>query len=400
MMHSQCIAACKAVFIMLAVLTMAFFPFSQPVHAHTYSASFTTLTLTKSHTWMTFAIDELSAMELTYGDLYKRDRLDQKQFDAIRDRLESVIKENLTLHINDKPVPWTHVESFELVRSDKGAKVELKAAFPPVSAYEPISMIDNLYLHDPLTNYVNLLSVNYGSQSNSAAIAGKDRAWAMTLTAADYAGLQNDIEKQPNTDKLQTNGQKTQLSDVEHEKPASGWYTFFELGMRHILSGYDHLLFLLSLLLARQTFRQYASLITSFTIAHSLTLTLTVLDIIHVPAWIVEPAIALSICYVAVENMIRKQVTFRWVLTFVFGLIHGMGFADILTEMDIPQKELAVDLISFNLGIEAVQIMIVSAVLPLIYLLKRWKYSRNVMTAGSAAALLLGGGWFIERIFS
>ena len=94
---------------------------------------------------------------------------------------------------------------------------------------------------------------------------------------------------------------------------------------------------------------------------------------------IVEPVIALSICYVAVDNIVRSSVSNRWVLTFLFGLIHGMGFADILKEMNIPKNELAVDLISFNLGIETVQIAIVGLLVPLLYLMHRYKYARRIV---------------------
>ena len=123
-----------------------------------------------------------------------------------------------------------------------------------------------------------------------------------------------------------------------HSDSTSGWFSFLKLGMNHILTGYDHLLFLLSLLIARQTFKQIATTITAFTIAHSITLTLTVLGMIDVPSSFVEPAIALSICYVALENIFRQKISYRWVITFVFGLIHGMGFADILKEMNIPKN--------------------------------------------------------------
>ncbi|ETI70198.1 HupE/UreJ family protein [Neobacillus vireti] len=169
--------------------------------------------------------------------------------------------------------------------------------------------------------------------------------------------------------------------------------------MNHILSGYDHLLFLFSLLIARQTFKQYAAVITSFTIAHCLTLTLTVLNIINISPSIVEPAIALSICYVAIENIVRKEVRSRWIITFVFGLIHGMGFADLLKGMDLPAKNLAIDIFSFNLGIEFIQLAIVCVMLPLLYFVRRWKYSTRAVNVCSAVAFLLGGIWLTERLF-
>ncbi|MNN59260.1 hypothetical protein D3C81_1743640 [compost metagenome] len=158
------------------------------------------------------------------------------------------------------------------------------------------------------------------------------------------------------------------------------------------------MLFLFSLLIARQTFKQYAAMITAFTIAHSITLTLTVLGIVNISPRIVEPAIALSICFVAVDNMLRNEVSYRWVLTFLFGLIHGMGFADILKEMNLPKSQLAVDLISFNLGIETVQVILIAILLPLLGLLHRWRFSRRAVLAGSFLAFLLGAVWLVQRL--
>lgn len=92
-----------------------------------------------------------------------------------------------------------------------------------------------------------------------------------------------------------------------------GWHSFFDLGIHHILGGYDHLLFLFSLVIARQKFKQVATMITAFTIAHSITLSLTVLGIIDLSPKFDEPMIALSICFVAIDNMIRKEVSHRWI---------------------------------------------------------------------------------------
>lgn len=179
----------------------------------------------------------------------------------------------------------------------------------------------------------------------------------------------------------------------------SAFFSFFRLGMEHILTGYDHLLFLFSLLIARQTIKQYASVITAFTIAHCITLTLTVLDIIDIPSRIVEPAIALSICYFAIENIVKKEVKNRWLITFIFGLIHGMGFADLLKGMHLPKSSLGLNIFSFNLGIEVVQLGILVVLLPLLFMLQKWKHSARIVQTCSAAAFVFGGVWFTERIF-
>ncbi|MBU8880966.1 HupE/UreJ family protein [Bacillus sp. FJAT-29790] len=376
--------------IMLFVLL---FPAMQFVDAHPYSASYTTLNLTKSYTKMIYTLDELSVIELTNGDLNHNGMLEQEEFDAVKDRLIEIIKENIMLKINGEEKSWISIESIILDRKGNDSKLILSVIYSPVSESQSISLKDHLYLGDTKTNYANLLTIHYGSQTSTAAISGNHRTWAMQLTEEDYAGLKQDDLAQP---KMETNELEKTAQDMENS--TSGWLSFFKLGMNHILEGFDHLLFLFSLLIARQTFKQYAAVITSFTIAHSLTLTLTVLGWIDLSPKIVEPLIALSICYVAIDNLIRKEVSHRWILTFVFGLVHGMGFADILKEMDIPKSELAVDLVSFNIGIETVQLAIVIVLLPLVGLLHRWKYSRRAVFIGSIMTLVLGAIWLVERV--
>ena len=377
----------------------AFFLLNQPskqlAYAHAYSAAYTTLTLTKSQTELTYALDELSVIELIGGDQNKDHMLEQEEFDAIKAHIETMVKDNVSFKVNDQSKAWTQVESLVLDRKGDATKVILKVTYPQVSETDSVSLSDNLYIGDTKTNYVDLLTIEYGAQKTTAALSGNDRTWLMLVTSDEYSAMYQDLQ-QAQQAKSKNASQKDDAQ--AQQKPVSGWYSFFVLGMNHILSGYDHLLFLFSLLIARQTFKQYATMITAFTIAHSLTLTLTVLGMIHVPANIVEPAIALSICYVALDNILRANVSHRWVLTFVFGLIHGMGFADILKEMNIPKKDLAVDLINFNLGIETVQITIVAILLPLLYLLHRWKSSRRVVIASSAVTLVLGGIWLIQRL--
>ncbi|WP_088831111.1 HupE/UreJ family protein [Paenibacillus tyrfis] len=384
--------------ICLTTALLLLLPFHREVDAHAYSASYTTLTLTKASTEMTFALDELSVIELVGGDANKNGMLEPEEFDAVKAELASVLQKNITLKINGESQAWTKTESLVLDRKGDATRVIMKAAFPPVAASQPIALTDQLYLNDAGTNYVNLLTIQYGKQKSTAALSGKNRTWALQMTETDYAGLSQDAQPQQNQEAQQA-GEEPQNDAPDESKAGLGWFSFFTLGMSHILTGYDHLLFLFSLLIARQTFKQYAAMITAFTIAHSITLSLTVFGLIDVPPAIVEPAIALSICYVALDNMIRNQVSYRWVLTFLFGLVHGMGFADVLKEMDIPRSELAVDLISFNIGIETVQVTMVAILLPLLGLLHRWKYSKRAVFAGSATALALGGIWLVERLF-
>ncbi|MCC3371935.1 HupE/UreJ family protein [Cohnella sp. REN36] len=366
-----------------AVLALLLIPPGRQADAHAYSAGYTTLQFTKSGVEMTYTLDELSVIELTAADADKDGKIEPEELEAAADEVKTLLLGHIRLAVDKAEQAATGPVSLTMERQGSAAKAVLKAFYPPVSAGQTVSLTDRLYEGDAATNYVNLVTIRYGSGSGSAALSGPYREWSMPLTAQAAAGLPKDAETG---------------SEAESAGSGGGWYSFFVLGMNHILTGYDHLLFLFSLLIARQKFKQYAGMITAFTIAHSMTLTLTVLGVIDVPGSIVEPLIALSICFVAVDNVVRKQVSHRWVLTFLFGLIHGMGFADILVEMDIPRSALAADLISFNLGIEVVQVTLVAALLPLLMLLHRWKFSRRAVIAVSSLAFMLGGIWLVERI--
>ena len=138
---------------------------------------------------------------------------------------------------------------------------------------------------------------------------------------------------------------------------------FVPAGIHHILIGPDHLLFLVGLLLLGGTMRQLALVVTSFTVAHSITLSLAALNIVTPPARIIEPAIALSIVYVGADNLlVRGGRDVRAWIAFAFGFIHGFGFANVLREMDLPARALGWSLFSFNVGVEIGQLLVVIAV--------------------------------------
>jgi len=186
---------------------------------------------------------------------------------------------------------------------------------------------------------------------------------------------------------------------IEPSEPAAALGSFFKLGVEHILTGYDHLLFLAALLIAAPGFGSAAKIVTSFTAAHSLTLALAAFDLVHVPAAIVEPLIAASVLWVGVENLLRKNPPGRWKLTFGLGLIHGLGFAGVLRGLDIGDANGALRaLLGFNLGVEAGQLALVAAALPL---LAAWRHSpRFSMVYAPAASLLIalvGAGMFFLR---
>ncbi len=178
---------------------------------------------------------------------------------------------------------------------------------------------------------------------------------------------------------------------------------FLLLGVKHIWTGYDHLLFLFGLLIVTRNFASSLQIITCFTIAHSITLALASLSVIQISSRIVEPLIAASIVYVGLENLLRGDDSRgRWLLTFAFGLIHGFGFASVLRELGVGTHlpGIAIPLLSFNLGVELGQIIIAGLALPVIWklrahplFLKRWVPAFSLLVA------LMGGFWFVQRVW-
>lgn len=184
---------------------------------------------------------------------------------------------------------------------------------------------------------------------------------------------------------------------ITQEQPWQQSVSFFALGFEHILIGYDHILFLISLLLAGGGLGELLKIVTAFTAAHSLTLSLAVLGIVTLPASVVEIAIALSIIYVAAENLLRKETKQRWLLTFCFGLIHGLGFAGILQEANLSAASLTLSLASFNIGVEIGQILIVAIAFWLLKILSQRPWSRQLRNFASFLIVAVGMFWFIQR---
>jgi hypothetical protein len=193
---------------------------------------------------------------------------------------------------------------------------------------------------------------------------------------------------------------KYELDKVSH---ASVFWDYTVIGFEHIIPlGLDHILFILCVFFLNTNLRQIILQASMFTVAHSITLGLAMYQVIIPPAGIVEPLIALSIVFLAIENVFQKKVTpWRMLMVFLFGLIHGMGFAGALSDMGMPENAFATALISFNVGVELGHL----AVIFLMYILvnrtmgaKPW-YRRRIVIPASLLIALIAGYWTIERIF-
>jgi hypothetical protein len=218
----------------------------------------------------------------------------------------------------------------------------------------------------------------------------------------------------------------------------SRWRQFVDYlreGVWHIWIGFDHILFLLSLLLPAvglwagsgvssgvssgavsrhllrvqrwqpverfgQAFWDVLRIVTAFTLAHSITLTLAALGLVTLPSRFVEATIAASVVLAALNNVWPVFHGRRWMVAFLFGLVHGFGFASVLVDLGLPQSALALALLGFNVGVELGQLAIVAAFLPIAFWLRRsWLYRRVVLWAGSLLIALIAAAWFIERAF-
>lgn len=180
-------------------------------------------------------------------------------------------------------------------------------------------------------------------------------------------------------------------------------YVYLQLGYTHIIPlGLDHILFVISLYLLNPKLKVVIWQATAFTVAHSITLGMAMYSIITPPAHIIEPVIALSIMFVALENIITDKLkTSRIIIVFMFGLIHGMGFASVLTDLGLPKDKFFTSLITFNVGVELGQISIILLAWILVgkwFADKPW-YRKRIVIPVSAVIAIIGLYWTIERTF-
>lgn len=195
-------------------------------------------------------------------------------------------------------------------------------------------------------------------------------------------------------------------------KDASSWQivqTYTWLGITHILLGFDHLLFIFALLLIVKNMRRLLLTVTAFTLAHSLTMAVSTLGIVHVPQAPVEAIIALSILFLAMEIIHEKQgkvgltSLYPWLIAFIFGLLHGFGFAGALAEIGLPQQAVTLALIFFNIGVEIGQLMFIATVVFIVIILERLSYPALLNKLETVIVYIIGGisaFWLIERTLS
>ncbi len=281
-----------------------------------------------------------------------------------------------------------------------GADGQCRMGFGPVQVNE---RVDGRYLWLPVTaacgGMLKKLSIDY------TVLDSEDPSHRGLLSLSANGATQTAVLG---------GGITPRLFELDHPSPWVAFIEYLGAGIRHIWSGIDHLLFLLSLLLpavlarrqnrweavpiAAPAFISIVKVVTAFTLAHSITLSLAAFDVIRLPGRLTESVIAASIIVAALNNVFPRVTEARWRIAFAFGLLHGFGFASVLAEMGLRQGARLVSLVAFNLGVEAGQLAVVLAVMPAAYLLRSTVfYRRGVMPWGSSAIAALAMVWFVQR---
>jgi hypothetical protein len=236
-------------------------------------------------------------------------------------------------------------------------------------------------------------------------------SWAYGWTFASYAlGVTRDHDGDGSSDGAATNewlegGQTSTPIGLAAPAPrisrAGIAWQYFVLGLTHIVpKGLDHVLFVLGLFLLGTRWRSVLWQVSAFTLAHSITLGLSMYGLIGAPPSIVEPLIAVSIAYVAIENMVLSELKpWRVALVFAFGLLHGMGFAGVLTELGLPRGEFVTALVTFNVGVEAGQLLVIVTAFALVgWHRANASYRRTVVVPASLAIACMAVYWTFERL--
>ncbi len=284
-----------------------------------------------------------------------------------RDAILSLLRARLSLTVDGRPIEpeLLRIEP----RPDRQA-VELYLLFHTSAAPGSISIRCALFPYDPL--HQTFLNVYEEGTLTHQEIFNKDHA------SFDYF----------------TGGRQGALAVLKRFIPA---------GVYHIFTGPDHILFIVGLLLMGGSLMRLLTIVTAFTIAHSVTLSLAALSVVNPPARLIEPAIALSIVYVGIDNLMvgKSGWDARAWIAFFFGLVHGFGFASVLREFGLPSGALAMSLFSFNFGVEIGQICIVAAAASALAAMRsrNKELGRRIVTVGSVIVILAGSYWFIQRVF-
>jgi hydrogenase/urease accessory protein HupE len=346
-----------------AALGLAMLCAARPAQAHPTPFSYLDLIVTPAGLEGSLVVHIIDAAHELGIDRPER-LLDPATADANRGRLAALLSPRLLLRTDRVVMPEWY--SIEPMKPEMELRLRFRARVPPGGS---VTVDADLFPYDPL--HQTFLNIYEGDALRQQAIFSAD-----TREHTYYLGTAQGV-----------------LAVVG---------TFIPSGIRHILIGPDHILFLIGLLLLGGSWQALVRIVTAFTIGHSITLSLASLNVVTPPPTIIEPAIALSIVFVGADNLVRgsgRDVR-AWV-ALVFGLVHGFGFANVLREFGLPKEALGWSLFSFNVGVEIGQLSIVAVVATLLAAIRRRSdaLGYRVAFAGSLVVIAAGTYWFVQRVF-
>jgi hydrogenase/urease accessory protein HupE len=334
-----------------------------PAAAHPTPFSYLDLVLTPSGVEGSLAVHIIDAAHELGIDAPER-LLDPQVAEQQRTRLAAILVSRMTLRTDRGLVPdWYSIEPLP---AEMELRLRFRAAAPPAGA---MTLDANLFPYDPL--HQTFVNIYEGEQLRQQMIFSAD-----TPAHTYYLGTA--------------------------QGAVAVMRTFIPSGIHHILIGPDHILFLIGLLLLGGTWRALLTIVTAFTVGHSITLSLAALNLVTPPPALIEPAIALSIVFVGTDNLVRgsgRDVR-AWV-ALVFGLVHGFGFANVLRQFGLPKEALGWSLFSFNVGVEIGQLSIVLIVATALAAIRRHSspMAHRIAYAGSLVVIAAGSYWFVQRVF-
>jgi len=310
---------------------------------------------------------------------------------ASRETIEAFIQENLVFSDDTGDIPYTFGEPTLFAEGGSYLQFHYKTSRLPTSSV--ITIKNSMWLVPPYSD--------------------EDRFFR-SMIVAEYNKVADQDFSQSNVAMVFTPNRLTQTLDLENPGSILKWQDFVWQGMVHIGIGLDHILFIVVLLLGavvknqggrwvpvdsiKAAFYNTLKIVTIFTIAHSITLTLAALDFVNVSSTIVETIIALSIIAMAVKNLFPGLSRHSWVLIFVFGLFHGLGFASVMGDLQFRVGFLERILIMFNIGVEIGQLILVALLLPVLYWIRKKTFYQPVILKGlSIVTMLISVWWVLER---
>ena len=350
----------------VALLILSLGWLAAPIFAHPAPYSYLDLRLNQGQlegSLVVHVIDLAYELNITPAEVLLEPRLAESKKEAILNLLRS----RLLLTANGQPLAFT-VETIQSLPEQQALTLHL--SFQSKLSSGTFDLQCALFPYDPL--HQTFLSVYEDNALTHQEIFNKER------TTVSYF----------------TGSRQGTLSVVKK---------FIVSGIYHIFAGPDHILFIVGLLLLGGSLVRLLTIVTAFTIAHSITLSLAALDLLNPPERLIEAAIALSIVYVGIDNLMvgKTDRDVRTWIAFFFGLVHGFGFAGVLREFGLPRQALGWSLFSFNFGVEIGQVCIVVVAATLLAALRNRnpKLGQQVATVGSVVVILAGSYWFIQRVF-